>query len=231
VKVVTLDIETVSPGWSPPRDDPDKFPPLPEHVPVVIAWLIADSAKGVMDLQVYARLGKELEQDDDERSSLLVLGSHLKEAGRIVTWNGRGFDMPLLNLRALRLGVDWSFWPKMSHRYPKGFGQNRTPLIHHDMMDLLGDQGGARTMPLDGVARLLGLPGKCDISGKDVGWLWPVEPQRVIRYCKADVLSTYLIYLRWCQVFEGAKVNGSWDRAMGLAESLEGAWKDDLEEW
>jgi len=221
----TIDIETLQPDWTPPADDPEKFAPLPEHVPCVVSWLVADPGRSQFDLHTYVKGDNGFELAD-EREALESLASALRQSKRVVTWNGRGFDMPLLGLRALRLGVDWSFWRGMSHRY----GNYKQALIHHDLMDLLGDQGGVRAMPMDGVARLLGLPGKHDISGKDVARVWLEEGgrDRVAHYCQEDVVTTYLIYLRWAMCLEGTAAAGRvWNQVLSwAAECLGDPWRD-----
>ncbi|MCU0912995.1 MAG: ribonuclease H-like domain-containing protein [Planctomycetes bacterium] len=195
---VTLDIETICPQWEPPEDDPARFPPLPEHRPCVISWLTR--AKDVFDLHTWT-MGDDFIYAS-EAEALEALGRDLRQAHRVITWNGRGFDMPLLSLRAMANGIDWSFWRGMSHRY----ANFKQVLVHYDLMDLLGDQGGVRAMPMDGVARVLGLPGKHDISGADVARVWAEEggPERVARYCEEDVVSAHLIYLHWALSLEGA---------------------------
>ena len=221
MQTTTIDIETIHPHWKAPEDDPGKFAPLPEHVPAVISWLVDDPAKKLFELHSYVR-------DDDGRGepkALADLGQAIRGSQRIVTWNGRGFDMPLLSLRAMAAGVDWSFWRGMIHRY-SNFKQ---ALIHHDLMDLLGDQGGVRAIPMDGVARLLGLPGKRDITGADVERVWSEKggPERVRLYCQEDVISTYLIYLRWCQTLEGVAAAAKvWNQVLAwAAEAVGEPWK------
>jgi|WetSurMetagenome_2_1015567.scaffolds.fasta_scaffold04771_10 3'-5' exonuclease len=224
MQTITIDIETITPGWTPPEKEPDKFGPVPEHLPVVISWLLADPGKNRFELHTYVR-------DNDqfvfvnEREALEGLARDMKDSRRIVTWNGRGFDMPLLGLRAMAAGIDWSHWPAMSHRY----GNYKKDLVHYDLMDLLGDQGGVRAMPMDSVARLLGLPGKHDISGKDVSKAWSAgEVERIVRYCQEDVVTTYLIYLRWAaclgKTTAAVKV---WATVLAwAAETLGGPWKE-----
>ena len=220
--VVTLDIESIS-SWVPkervlePQLEPDvpahlgrvwtkdprwverePFPPLATHQPVVIGWLLFESVAGKANLELkhWSKNGQQ-----SEAEGLELLGKDLSRAHHIVTWNGRGFDMPLLNLRALRHNVDWSFWREKNHRYEN----YKKALVHHDLMDLLGDQGGARFIGLDDVCNLLGMPGKHDIHGSDVQALWKEDPGRVLTYCLEDVWQTWLIYLRWLRCFRTLK--------------------------
>jgi predicted PolB exonuclease-like 3'-5' exonuclease len=71
------------------------------------------------------------------------------------------------------------------------------------MQDQLCDQGAAYGPGLDDVARLVGLPGKYNVTGSKVRELWPEKADEVARYCAEDVAQTWLIYLSWCRTFRG----------------------------
>jgi hypothetical protein len=87
----------------------------------------------------------------------------------LVTWNGRGFDLPVINLRSLMHGVPCKWYydnRDVRYRY--------SAEGHLDLMDFLGDYGAARNMKLGDVARLVGLPGKTgEVSGASTGRPWP----------------------------------------------------------
>lgn len=124
----------------------------------------------------------------------------------LVSWNGRGFDLPVLGYRALRHGVAAPrYWEQGDH--DPGYRWNnyvsRFHWRHVDLMDVLGGYQGRGWARLDEVARLLGLPGKLGGSGESV-WSWFLrgERERIRNYCELDVLNTYLIYLRF-EVFRG----------------------------
>ena len=188
--VTTLDIESVTPGYEPPEDKPDKFPPLAYHVPTVIVWLVARHQK-----EPGFRLNVYQYEKDVERASLEELRDTLKDSHRLVTWNGRRFDLPLLSLRAMTRRVDWHWWLKRNGRYGVGKG-----LYHYDMNDVITDMTGVG-IGLDQVAKTLGLPGKLDIDGKEAAEIWLHDSERVVRYCAEDVVQTYLIYLRYAVTF------------------------------
>jgi len=119
----------------------------------------------------------------------------------LVSWNGGGFDLPVLQYRALRAGIRAErYWETgdsdTSFRYNNYL--SRYHWRHMDLMDILaGFQGRARA-PLVEVAALLGLPGKLGFSGAQVWDAWLAgEIVRIRQYCETDVLNTYLIYLRF----------------------------------
>lgn len=187
--IIVPDVETVADGF-----DGEGFPPLPLHRPVVVAWLSV--AVPVRDPAADMRLYCWTEDDCPEREMLSVLGGHLRTADRLVTWNGRGFDMPLLSLRAMMHGVDWLFWEESRHR----FGNKYRLLYHYDMLEQLGDFGAARSISLNNVSKLLGLPGKDTIHGSDVdGLVKSGRLDRAARYCQEDVMQTFLVYLAYCR--------------------------------
>ena len=119
----------------------------------------------------------------------------------LVSWNGGGFDLPVLHYRALRAGIRAErYWETgesdSAFRYNNYL--SRFHWRHMDLMDILsGFQARARS-PLVEVAALLGLPGKLGFSGAQVWEAWQAgEIVRIRRYCETDVLNTYLIYLRF----------------------------------
>ncbi|TDJ27491.1 MAG: 3'-5' exonuclease [Gammaproteobacteria bacterium] len=119
----------------------------------------------------------------------------------LVSWNGTGFDLPVLNYRALLHGVNAEHYWEMGDS-DREFRYNnylsRFHWRHLDLMDVLsGFQIGARSS-LQQVATLLGFPGKLGMSGDQVWDRYQVGELSAIRdYCETDALNTYLIYLRF----------------------------------
>jgi predicted PolB exonuclease-like 3'-5' exonuclease len=119
----------------------------------------------------------------------------------IVSWNGKGFDLPVLHYRSLLHGIqaprywetgdnDQSFrWNNYLSRYHRR---------HTDLMDVLAGYEMRANAPLDEVATLLGFPGKMGMSGAKVWDNYQAGELAGIRnYCETDVLNTYLVYLRF----------------------------------
>jgi predicted PolB exonuclease-like 3'-5' exonuclease len=119
----------------------------------------------------------------------------------LVSWNGAGFDLPVLHYRALRHGVQAPRYWEMGDE-DRSFRYNnylsRFHWRHVDLMDVLaGFQNRARA-PLDAVATMLGFPGKMGMAGDKVWGCFLEGGIRKIRdYCETDVLNTYLVYLRF----------------------------------
>lgn len=119
----------------------------------------------------------------------------------LVSWNGSGFDLPVLHYRALinRIAAP-RYWETgatdASFRWNNY--QNRFHERHTDLMDVLAGYQGRAAAPLDEVAVLMGLPGKMGLHGSRVWEAYLAGEIELIRdYCDADVLNTFLVYLRF----------------------------------
>jgi 3'-5' exonuclease len=117
----------------------------------------------------------------------------------LVSWNGSGFDLPVMHYRCLLHGTDAArYWEHgdqdSAFRYNSYLG--RYHWRHMDLMDVLsGFQPRGRAALAD-IAALLGLPGKMGFSGAQVWDAWLADDLIGIRrYCETDVLNTYLILL------------------------------------
>lgn len=119
----------------------------------------------------------------------------------LVSWNGAGFDLPVLNHRALLHGISAPrYWE--TGEQEQGFRYNnylsRFHWRHCDLMDVLANYQGRGRVGLENVALLLGFPGKLGMSGDKV---WDAfqrgEVEAIRNYCETDVLNTYLVWLRF----------------------------------
>jgi predicted PolB exonuclease-like 3'-5' exonuclease len=108
---------------------------------------------------------------------------------KLVTFNGRGFDMPLLELAAFRYGYSAREYYQNSRNRFNG------PI---DLMDWLTNFGACRMAGgLDLLAKLLGKPGKMEVTGEHVYQLYRAgKPQEINDYCLCDTLDTYFVFLR-----------------------------------
>ena len=120
---------------------------------------------------------------------------------QLVSWNGGGFDLPVLNYRALIHSVTAPmFWETGDEN--RDFRYNNYISRYHgrhlDLMDVLAMYQPRNNAPLDDVAQLAGLPGKIGIGGAKVWETWLAGDSAKIRdYCEADTANTYLLFLRY----------------------------------
>jgi len=119
----------------------------------------------------------------------------------LVSWNGSGFDLPVLSCRALLWGVQAPrFWETGDTDPDFRFNnyQNRYHQRHTDLMDVVSGFSSRNRVSLANMACLLQLPGKLGFGGDQV---WDAYQRGdlagIRRYCETDVLNTYLIYLRF----------------------------------
>ena len=119
----------------------------------------------------------------------------------LVSWNGSGFDLPVLHYRALLHHINASrYWEMGEHdnNFRWNNYQSRYHQRHTDLMDVLAMYQARASIGLDNLASLLGFPGKMGMSGANVWQQYQKNQLSAIRnYCETDVLNTYLIYLRY----------------------------------
>ena len=119
----------------------------------------------------------------------------------LVSWNGGGFDLPVLHYRSLVHGIRAAkYWDvgedDRDFKWNNYLG--RYHWRHIDLMDVLAGYQARASVPLDELAVLLGLPGKMGLSGAGVWERFLAGDIGGIRdYCESDVLNTYLVYLRF----------------------------------
>ena len=189
---LVLDIETIPDRelFTPPEAPTGverPFPPLYACKPIVIGvmWIGADL--GVKKIGTFGE-GK------DEAAMMADFADFMgKWKPQVVTWNGRGFDLPVLALRAFRFGLDFRWYYR-----GEGYRYRFTEEGHLDLADVISDHGAARMTSLDGAARTIGLPGKGDVDGSQVEGLFNAgQIDALRRYCLADVTQTAFLFLRY----------------------------------
>jgi predicted PolB exonuclease-like 3'-5' exonuclease len=151
---------------------------------------------------------------------------------QIVSWNGGGFDLPVLHYRGLIHGVSAPrYWDmgEGDYRDSRDFKWNnyisRYHMRHTDLMDLLAMYQPRGSAPLDQLARLMGLPGKLGMDGSAVWGAWLEGRIAEIRdYCETDVVNTFLVFLRF-QMMRGllSKVEHEANRAGQIVAGGDGA--------
>ena len=162
-----------------------------------------------------------------------------KYVPQLVSWNGGGFDLPVLNYRALISGVAApKFWDQgdddKDFRFNSYLG--RYHARHLDLMDVLAMYQPRNNAPLDETARLAGFPGKLGIGGAQVWKAFLAGKTAEIRdYCEADCANTYLLYLRFQLLrgaFDAVRYEQEWRLLHGTLEKrTEPHWKEFLSLW
>ncbi|MGD8514173.1 MAG: 3'-5' exonuclease [Granulosicoccaceae bacterium] len=142
------------------------------------------------------------EEDSDEAEIVQRFYDGIdKFTPTLVSWNGGGFDLPVLHYRALLHGISAPrYWETGDN--DQSFRWNnylsRFHSRHTDLMDVLAGFQPRANAPLDQIATMLGFPGKMGMDGSKVWDAYQDGQIRAIRdYCETDVLNTYLVYLRF----------------------------------
>ncbi|GBG12547.1 3'-5' exonuclease [Novimethylophilus kurashikiensis] len=162
-----------------------------------------------------------------------------KYTPQIVSWNGGGFDLPVLHYRAMLHGIQapryWDLgdddrefkWNNYISRYH---------MRHLDLMDVISMYQPRACAPLDEVAQLCGFPGKLGMDGSKV---WDAfqrgEIEGIRNYCETDVANTHLVFLRF-QLMRGVLTQDAYQREINLVRetlaSYNGShWAEFLEAW
>lgn len=179
-----------------------EFLPLHQHRIVAIACLLR-SEEGL--------LVRCLGQPDDSEAKLLKLFFRQIEryTPQIVSWNGAGFDLPVMNYRCLVHGINASrFWDlgEQDREFKWNNYISRYHTRHLDLMDLLAMYSPRANAPLDELVKLCGFPGKLGMDGSQVWGAFQDGGINDIRdYCETDVANTYLMYCRF------QLIRGLWD--------------------
>jgi predicted PolB exonuclease-like 3'-5' exonuclease len=171
------------------RSQSDFFP-IPFHIPIAIATLQAGEDYRIQSLSCQGA-DRFLEAELVCRFWQMFDSCHT-----IITFNGRGFDFPVLETRAMKHGLSLPrYFGTGGANYR---GSRYADALHLDLCDYLSNFGAVyRRGSLDLIAKTVGLPGKYTIAGDDVEYLYRQGRQKEInQYCTIDVLQTYLLFLR-----------------------------------
>ena len=157
--------------------------------------------------------------DDDEGKLIQAFFATIdRYTPQLVSWNGGGFDLPVLHYRGLVHGVRAArYWElgddDRDFRYNNYISRYHTR--HIDLMNLLAMYQPRASVPLDDLSKLCGLAGKLGMDGSKVWDAFQVGGIEQIRnYCETDVVNTYLMYLRF-------------QRMRGVLDDTQGADEDE----
>ena len=176
---------------------------LPPHLQRVL--VVSCVFRGSRGLFVHSFVDLEREGRSEEGDVIQAFFDRVeKHKPQLVSWNGGGFDLPVLQQRGMRHGVvAGRYWDMgqdddsdREHRYNNYI--SRYHLRHVDLMDLLALYQSKANAPLDAMAKLCGFPGKLGMDGSQVYAAY-LDGRRdeIRRYCETDVMNTYLLWLRF----------------------------------
>jgi predicted PolB exonuclease-like 3'-5' exonuclease len=203
---LVVDAKTVLDTSLPYPTTTDRLPAAPYHriVSLGVCWF--DANHTVIRFGIVGE-GKE------EKDMLVDFVDFFRRKIVIVSWNGRSFEMSVIAARCFKYGI-----PFAPYYQERGIGRSRTmswrsfaPYYekrglhyyyygnegHLDLMDFLSDFGASHPARLDTASRLIGLPGKMGVEGKDVGPLVHAgKLAEVQSYCLSDVIQIAALFLR-----------------------------------
>ncbi len=155
-----------------------------------------------------------------------------KYTPQLVSWNGSGFDLPVLNHRALIHGVaaarywDWGDDDR-DFRFNNYLARFHTR--HLDVMDVIAQYQPRANAGLDAMARLCGFPGKLGMEGAAVSAaITDGRIHEVRSYCECDVMNTYLLYQRF-RLMRGEIDAGEYARELSMTRERLAAY--DASHW
>ncbi|WP_104760469.1 3'-5' exonuclease [Helicobacter cetorum] len=184
-----------------------EFLPLYLHEIISISAVIGDDYGKFIKV---GNFGKDKENFVSEKELLEDFFHYFNsKKPRLVSFNGRGFDMPLLTLKALKYNLSLEAFYNQENKW-ENYRSRYSEQFHLDLMDSLSHYGSVRGLNLNGICAMTNIPGKFDMSGDLVHAIYydttlnEVEKKSTIdSYCQSDVLNTYWLFLKY-EVLKGA---------------------------
>jgi predicted PolB exonuclease-like 3'-5' exonuclease len=172
------------------------FLPVPFHQVVAISAVLSD------DFGKFDKVNSIGGENEEEmiRNFLNFIDKHNP---KLVSFNGRNFDIPMLMIRAMKYNLSCpAFYDKENQALNKSKWDNYryrySDRFHVDLMDHISEFGAVRGLKLDLLCTMAGIPGKFDVSGDQVHTLFYENRLDDIKeYCESDVLNTYWLYLKY----------------------------------
>lgn len=168
------------------------------HQVVAISFVECAIERDFDGLEFYricdVRSGGDLMSNEED----LVKGffAHLKKKfSRLVSFNGKNFDLPVLKYAAMKHDVEAAWLYKSGDKW-NSYNQRYSLDWHCDLADAFSDFGASAKVKMNELCAALGLPGKIGVDGSQVTEMFDAGKLQEIRdYCETDVINTYLLYL------------------------------------
>lgn len=224
-------------AWTQERKDNNQSEFMPLHLQrILVISCVFRNAEGL-------RVHSFVDRDDASEGKIVqsFFNSIEKHVPQLVSWNGGGFDLPVLHYRGLRHGVVADKYWDMGDD-DRDFKWNnyigRYHMRHLDLMDLLAMYQPRANAPLDAMAKLCGFPGKLGMDGSQV---YPAyldgKLEDIRRYCETDVMNTYLLYCRF-QKMRAGLTEAEYDQEIAFVKETLGGlaagephWNEYLAAW
>jgi 3'-5' exonuclease len=224
-------------AWLAERKEKGQSDFMPLHLQrVLVISCVFRNAEGL-------RVHSFVDRDGQSEGKVLQSFFHAieKHGPQLVSWNGGGFDLPVLHYRGLRHGVEANKYWDMGEDDREFKWNNyigRYHMRHLDLMDLLAMYSPKNNAPLDAMAKLCGFPGKLGMDGSQVYAQYLAgETEEIRRYCETDVMNTYLVYCRFQQM-RGGFTPAEYEREIGFVKETlgnlapnEAHWQEYLAAW
>ena len=210
--LLVVDVETVPDTDLIPADwDADRFPKSAWHriVAVSVVEIALEHEEDGGETYAIRSCRSGGEPGWSEERLIRSFWRMFKEGHfRLVTWNGRSFDVPTLLLRSMRHGIAVPTWFRRGSKFAS-YGHRYSVDWHADLMEAMCDFGATARLTLDEAAALVGAPGKLGESGAMVADLISAgQIDRVRDYCETDVLNLTIIYARWAYLTGRTNASG-----------------------
>ena len=182
----------------------EPFAPQACHKIITIGAMVLDRSLHVLSSEVIAGGAVEgNERAQVEGFNKLAGESHPARALTIVDWNGRKFDMPVIQYRAFRYGIPFKWYYGKLPDNKGGISQwskdyrDRYGGKHLDLVEEWTNRGAFMKCHLKELAMLMGLPGKTGIDGSMVYGAWKDDRKDDIdNYYLEDVWHTGFVMQR-----------------------------------
>ncbi|MES2839648.1 MAG: 3'-5' exonuclease [Pseudomonadota bacterium] len=229
--------EQVYAGWLEDRKAKGQSDFMPLHLQrVLVISCVFRNAEGL-------RIHSFVDRDGQSEGKVVQTFFHAveKHTPQLVSWNGGGFDLPVLHYRGLRHGVEASkYWDlgEDDREFKWNNYISRYHMRHLDLMDLLAMYSPKNNAPLDAMAKLCGFPGKLGMDGSQVYAQYLAgQTEDIRRYCETDVMNTYLVYCRF-QKMRGGLTEAEYEQEIAMVKETlgnlapaESHWEEYLAAW
>ena len=179
-------------------DQKNSFLRQPFHRVIAISFLEAKIIRDFSGQEFYEIVDIRSGGDLSASEADIVKGffAHLKKVfSRLVSFNGKNFDLPVLKYAAMKNDVEASWLYKSGDKW-NNYTQRYSLDWHCDLADAFSDFGASARVKMNELCAAFGLPGKLGVDGSQVMSMFDEGRLKEIRdYCETDVLNTYLLYL------------------------------------